>query len=164
MASVSRLVQAELGRFDWSNLRCGCGNTAGHMPETFKQIAVAESPSDMRGYSLGGHLELETNLFEAAVPAVDVLLAALAGPLSDFARDQFIATLWYIVSGDSHRSEIERGRSRLGDECRLRARSGVWVILHYAVNRRDETALEILESIDLDDERLNYYKSNVVNR
>lgn len=98
----------------------------------FGRLFGAEDVSELHGYSLDGHLKSSTNLFGVAVPAVGVLLAGLAGPVSGFARKQAIATLWYLVVGESHHSEVELGRTRLGDECRLRAREGVWVILHYA--------------------------------
>jgi len=159
--AVSGLVRAELARHDWSQLRCGCGGTASHVPEIFEKILAADSASDAVGYSLDGHLEIETNLFEAAVPAVGVILAALAGPISDFSRGQLMAVLWYLVSGDSHHSEVALGRSRLGDECRLKAREGIWVVLHYAVNRRDETALDVLGLIDLDESRSGYFASKM---
>jgi hypothetical protein len=129
------------------------------VPEIFERILAAESASEAVGYSLDGHLEVETNLFEAAVPAVSVILAALAGPISEFSRGQLIAVLWYIVSGDSHHSEVAFGRSRLGDECRLKAREGIWVILHLAVNWHDETAFDILSLVDLDEGRSGYYAS-----
>lgn len=157
--AVSDLVRAELARHDWSRLRCGCGSTASHVPEIFERLLNAESARDAVGCSLDGHLEVETNLFEAAVPAVGVILAALGGPVLDFPRGQLIAVLWYIASGDSHSSEIALGRSRLGDECRLKAREGIWTILHHAVNRKDQTAFDILSLIDLDQRRSDYYSS-----
>jgi hypothetical protein len=159
--AVSALVRAELARHDWSRLRCGCGSTAGHVPEIFEKILAADSAGDAVGYALDGHLEVETNLFEVAVPAVGVILAALAGPISEFSRGQLIAVLWYMVSGESHSTEVALGRSRLGDECRLKAREGIWIIFHYAVNRRDETAMDIVGLIDLDEDRSGYYASRI---
>lgn len=40
----------------------------------------------------------------------------------------------------------------------------MWVILHHALNNHDETALEILGLIDLDDERAGYFASAVSRR
>lgn len=164
MLQVTRLVRAEIARHDWSRLRCGCQESGEHLPELLERLLSAEDLADLRGSSLEGHLELNTNLFEIAVPAVGVLLAGLAGPLSIPAREQALATLWYLVGGESHRSEAERGRTRLGDECRLKAREGLWVILHHALNGRDETASEILGLIDLDEERAGYFAAAVSRR
>ena len=106
---------------------------------------------------MAGDLRIETNLFEVAVPAVSVILAALAGLISKFSRGQFIVMLWYLVCGDSHHSEVALGRSRLGDGCRLKDRKGIWVILHHAVNRHDETAFEMLSLVGLDEGRPGFY-------
>lgn len=79
---VGELVRVELGRHDWASLRCGCGDSAEHVPLLFEAIITAESPRDMIGYTLDRHVEVNTVLFECTVPAVSVILAALAGELS----------------------------------------------------------------------------------
>jgi hypothetical protein len=71
------------------------------VPEIFERILGAESAGEAFGYSLDGHLEIEANLFEVAVPAVNVTLAALAGPVSEFSRGPLIAVLRHLVGGDS---------------------------------------------------------------
>lgn len=128
----------------------------------FEAILTAGTPQDMIGYTLDNHLEIGTNLFEAAVPAVGVILAALAGDPSPLARDHLLDTLCHLVSGDSHATEQARGRTRLGDECRLKAREGYWLIarIGLAGSADDaETAADICECIDLDDERSRYYQA-----
>ena len=161
---ASRLVKAEIARYDWARYRCGCQRLGDHVPELLERLFAAEEPADLRDCSLDGHLESNTNLFEVAVPAVGVLLAGLAGPVSVPAREQALATLWYLVSGESHQSEVKHGRTHLGDECRLKAREGLWVILHHALNNRDETAYEILGLIDLNDERASYFAATASQR
>lgn len=161
MVQATRLVKAEIARYDWARFCCGCQGFGDHVPERLERLFAAEELADLRDCSLDGHLESNTNLFEVAVPAVGVLLAGLAGPVSVRVREQALATLWYLAGGESHQSEVEHGRSRLGDECRLKTREGLWVIMHHALNNCDETAFEILGLIDLDDERAGYFAAAV---
>ncbi|MEV8401359.1 hypothetical protein [Streptomyces niveus] len=160
--SLSALVRAELDRHDWDSLRCGCGGPAGHVPMMFEAIIEAGTPGDMTGYTLANHLERETNLFEASVPAVGVILAALAGDLSPLARAEFLITLWRLTSGESHTTEAALGRPLLGDECRARCREGFWVVGRIGLTgsaEEAETVADIVEFTDLDEERSAYYQS-----
>jgi hypothetical protein len=160
--NVGALVRAELERHDWASLSCGCGESADHVPLMFEAILTAGTPQDMIGYTLDNHLEIGTNLFEAAVPAVGVILAALAGDPSPLARRHLLDTLCHLASGDSHATEQVRGRTRLGDECRLKAREGYWLIARAGLTGSAddaETAADICELIDLDDERSGYYQA-----
>ncbi|MFD9003226.1 hypothetical protein ACFV0T_19985 [Streptomyces sp. NPDC059582] len=159
---VSDLVRAELDRHPWDALRCGCGETAEHVPMMFEVIIEAETPRDMIGYTLDDHLELGTNLVEASVPAVSVILAALAGELSSMARRHFLITLWRMVSGESCDSEVSLGRTRLGDECRTRCREGLWVVGQVGLTGGAddaETAADIFELVDPDEARSVFYQS-----
>ncbi|MEU5107478.1 MULTISPECIES: hypothetical protein [Streptomyces] len=160
--SVSALVHAELERHDWAALSCGCGESAEHVPLMFEAILTAGTPRDMIGYTLDNHLEIGTNLFEAAVPAVGVILAALAGDPSPPARRHLLDTLCHLVSGDSHATEQAAGRTELGDECRRKAREGYWLIARTGLTGSADdagTAADICEFIDLDDERSGYYQA-----
>lgn len=128
----------------------------------FEVIIEAETARDMIGYTLDDHLERGTNLFEASVPAVGVILAALAGELSPMARRHFLDTLWRMVSGESCASEASLGRTRLGDECRTRCREGLWVVVQVGLTGgADEagTAADIFEFVDPDEARSAAYQS-----
>ncbi|WP_285737866.1 hypothetical protein [Kitasatospora phosalacinea] len=127
------------------------------MPDIFRTVLEAEKAQDAVGIFLEGHLEVEGNLFEASVPAVGVILAALCGELSDYARSQLLQTLWVLSCGESHHSEVLHGRSRLGDECRLRAREGIWLVAAEGFGRNRELAADILEVVDLNEDRASYY-------
>ncbi|MEV4411801.1 hypothetical protein [Catellatospora sp. NPDC049609] len=127
------------------------------MREMFTRIVQAEEPADAMDAVLDGHVELEGNLFDVAVPAVSVILAALAGELAPFARHLLMINLWRLVCGEAHHTEMAFGRTHLGDECRHKAREGVWVILNEGLRHNGEEAIDILEQIDLDDERRDYY-------
>ncbi|MFF8592681.1 hypothetical protein ACF061_14755 [Streptomyces sp. NPDC015220] len=161
---MSRLVRAEIGRFDWRQIRCGCGGTAEHVPGIFERLVEAESAEETFGTDLEGHLEVQGELFEAAVPAVSVILAALADPLCDTSRNYLLSVLWRVVLGEAHPSEAARGRTHLPQECRLRAREGLPLIFREALTGDSETAIEILEAVDLDDERVDHYRRAAENR
>ncbi|MGW5659344.1 hypothetical protein ACWEWG_04455 [Streptomyces sp. NPDC003758] len=161
---VSRLVRAELGRFDWGKLRCGCGGTAEHIPEIFERLVEAESAEETFGAELEGHLEVQGELFEVAVPAVSVILAALADTLCDTSRNYLLAMLGSVVLGEAHPSEAARGRTHLDRECQLRAREGLPLIFREALTGDSEIAVEILEVVDIDDERVDYYRRLAQNR
>lgn len=158
---VSDLVRAELDRHRWDALRCGCGESAEHVPMMFEVIIEAETARDMIGYTLDDHLELGTNLFEASVPAVSVILAALAGKLPLMARSHLLITLWRMVSGESHSTEAALGRTHLGDECRARCREGLWVVGQVGLTEgadEAETAADIFELVDIDEARSVFYQ------
>ncbi|MBY8882418.1 hypothetical protein [Actinacidiphila acidipaludis] len=167
MAGVSELVRAELDRHPWETLRCGCGDSAGHVPMMFEVVIEAESARDMIGYTLDGHLELGTNLFAVSVPAVSVILAALAGELSPPARAEFLETLGRMVSGESHFTQAALGRTHLGDECRARCREGLWVVGRIGLTGsavEAETAADIFEFVDLDEARSAFYQARLRRR
>lgn len=58
---MSRALQAEIGRFDWGQLRCGCGGTAEHVPDMFQRLAEAEIPEETFGADLKVILKFKVN-------------------------------------------------------------------------------------------------------
>ncbi|MFG2005706.1 hypothetical protein ACGFNU_41815 [Spirillospora sp. NPDC048911] len=104
-------------------------------------------------------MEIQSNLFEVAVPAVEVMLAALSESEANYARREFINILVVMAAGDSHRSETERGRPNLGGECRARILEGINVILHEGMYGDGEAALDIFDVVERDEERFEYYES-----
>ncbi|MBW8706040.1 hypothetical protein MBT84_41140 [Streptomyces sp. MBT84] len=73
--AVSALVRAESARHDWKSLACMCGDSAEHVPLLFETVITAETPRDMIGYTLDGHVEGDTNITECTAPAVGVIMA-----------------------------------------------------------------------------------------
>ncbi|MFD8950922.1 hypothetical protein ACFV0B_18915 [Streptomyces xanthophaeus] len=153
---VSELVRVELGRHDWASLRCGCGDSAEHVPLLFEAIITAESPRDMIGYTLDRHVEVNTILFECTVPAVSVILAALAGELSTLARAVLLQTLSFVAAGSDHGSEPVPGQSDRGDACRAMASEGFWLLVGIGLAGSAEEAdvvADICEYFGLGDEK-----------
>ncbi|MGW4910297.1 hypothetical protein [Streptomyces sp. NPDC004270] len=154
----------ELERHDWSKFRCGCGQTAGHLPETFRRLIEASDPEEAVGFRLDGHVEVQSMLFEASVPAVPVILAALAGGVARFAKSHLLVTLLQLVSGESHSSEVAAGRDDLSEQCCLLAKDGLWVLYQEAVAGDTENALDVLDFLEEDSARLRYFRSTLKSR
>jgi hypothetical protein len=161
---MTKAVRAELDRVEWDRLRCACGHGAQHVPDLFRRLLEAQTDDELLAADLEGHLVDRGGLFEAALPAVAVILAALAGPLTDAARSSLVTLLWHLVAGDPHPVEEAHGRTHLDQECRLRAREGLALILREAVSGERETAIDILELVDLDSDRVEHYRRYVRKR
>ena len=123
----------------------------------FTSLVQATDPVEVRGIDFSEHLEVNGGLFEVAVPALSVILAALAGDVTDFAEVELIWLLESLVSGDSHYEVEALGRPDLGEECRALAREGIWVILRYVFGRNREEAGNVLSIIEFDGPRRDYY-------
>jgi hypothetical protein len=156
---VMRASILELRRHDWAALRCGCGQSGAHLTETFRRLLDARSTQETVGYTLENHLEVQSMLFEVAPHAVPVMLTALGEDLHDSVRGHFLGMLEYLVTGESHRSEIEAGRPDLEEQCVAAVREGIVVLYAEAVSGDAEAVFDILEFVDEDEERLEYYRS-----
>jgi hypothetical protein len=98
-------------------------------------------------------------LFEVAPHAVPVILMALGEDLHDSVRGHFLGMLEYLVTGEPHRSEIEAGRPDLEEQCIAAVREGISVLYSEAASGDAEAAFDILEFVDEDEDRLEYYRS-----
>jgi hypothetical protein len=151
----------ELGRHDWASLRCGCGKSGAHIPASLTALIEARTLEETVGYTLDGHLERQSMLFQVAPHAVPVILAALTEELPRFTRDHFLNMLWYLVTGESHATEVEAGLPDLEEDCVSAVREGLWLVYREAASGDSETALDILEFADPDIERFQYFRSRV---
>ncbi|WP_344329879.1 hypothetical protein [Streptomyces globosus] len=124
-------------------------------------LIEARTVEETIGNTLDGHLERQSMLFQVAPHVVPVILAALTEELPQFTRDHFLNMLWYLVTGESHATEVESGRPDLVIECRAAVREGVWLIYKETVSGDAETALDILEFVDRDSIRFAYFRSIV---
>ncbi|CAM5420059.1 hypothetical protein [Streptomyces aurantiogriseus] len=161
---VVRASILELRRHDWSALRCGCGQSGAHLTETFTRLLSARSAQEMTGHTLENHLEVQSMLFEVAPHAVPVMLTALGEDLHDSVRGHFLGMLEYLVTGESHQSETDAGRPGLEEECVAAVREGIWALYTEAVSGDAEAAFDILEFVDGDEDRLEYYRQALSRR
>ncbi|MFG2899826.1 hypothetical protein ACGFZH_22440 [Streptomyces zaomyceticus] len=158
---MSELVRAELRRTDWASLTCGCGDSAEHVPLLFETILTAETPRDMIGYTLDDHVEGDTIIFECTPPAVGVIMAALAGELSDFARVELLQTLTFVAAGSD---EFGLEPDDLGDRCRDHAQAGFWVLLQIGLTGsvyEAEAVADICESFELGGDKAAFYQAEL---
>ncbi|MGP4092038.1 hypothetical protein [Streptomyces sp. KR55] len=159
-------MRAELRRVDWASLECGCGDSAEHVPLLIEAIITAETPRDMIGYTLDGHIEENTIIFECTPPAVGVIMAALAGDLSTLARDVLLQTLSFVAasSGDY---ELDTEGAGLGDGCRTHAQEGFWGLVQIGLTgtaEDAETVADICEYFELGGDKAAFYQAELRER
>lgn len=165
--SVGPAVRHELDRHNWAALGCGCGRSAEHVPTMFEAIITAQSREDFAGRTLFNHLEIATDVVECAVPAVGVILAALAGRLSAPARHLLLETLYTVVAGGTHDSELQMGNWDLDEQCRGKAREGLWTVLQVGLTgdaHDADLAADICELVDPDGPRSAFYQARLRER
>jgi hypothetical protein len=166
-ASVSAAVRLELERHDWAALGCGCGRSADHIPAMFEAVLTAQTPEDFAGSTFFNHLEICADVVECSVPAVGVILAALAGELSAPARRLLLETLYTVVAGGTHDTELQMGNWGLAEQCRSRALEGLWTVLQAGLTGSPpdaEIAADICELVDTDEARSVFYQARLRER
>ncbi|MEV7228788.1 hypothetical protein AB0M79_17450 [Polymorphospora sp. NPDC051019] len=146
-------------RFDWSGLRCGCDQGARHVPSSFAALVAAQTEEEADGAGLRNHIEVQSMLFESAVPVVSMILAALDEELlTDAARWGLLYLLMVLVLGESEHVEVLSGRPDLELECRDAARDGIPLLYEELrkerVRGRAEYAICILEALGEDRDEL----------
>ncbi|MGW7031462.1 hypothetical protein ACWGFX_30420 [Streptomyces xanthophaeus] len=159
---VSELVRAELRRVDWASLKCGCGASAEHVPLLIEAIITAETTPDMIGYTLAGHVEESTIIFECTPPAVGVIMAALAGDLSTLARDELLQTLSFVAAGAG-----DYGPTGLGEGCRHHAQVGFWRLVQIGLTgtaEDAETVADICEYFGFGGDKASFYQAELRER
>ncbi|MFD4921763.1 hypothetical protein ACFWNE_10660 [Streptomyces goshikiensis] len=163
---VGELVRAELRWVDWASLKCGCGDSAEHVPLLFEAIITAEAPRDMIGYTLDDHVEGDTVIFECTPPAVGVIMAALAGDLSTLARDLLLQTLLFVAAGSGD-YELDTEGAGLGDRCRHHAQEGFWGLVQIGLTgtaEDAETVADICEYFKLGGDKAAFYQAELSDR
>ncbi|MER7107848.1 hypothetical protein [Streptomyces sp. NPDC000229] len=103
-------------------------------------------------------------LFQVAPHAVPVMLAALASDLPKFVRGHLLSTLAFLVTGESHSSEVEAGCPDLEEECVEAVREGLWTLYEEAAAGDAEAALDVLEFADPDESRFEEFRSALAGR
>lgn len=156
------VVEAEIAGQDWSSLRCGCGASARHLADDLLRLARAERTDDVECDVLGGHVMRPSVLLEPALPVVSVALAALADQTAPSVRFTFLEMLLLIVAGEGQAAELALQGRDLVEECRMAARSGIWLLYSEVFSGRSvgsaSYAYEILTLIDEDEDRVSRFR------
>lgn len=153
------LAEIELSRYDWSALRCACGSATG-VPQALRGLLAAATWDERQKHywQLDNNVVVQGNLYEAAVPVVGVLCAALAeGGLSSAAHSGVVELLSQLVGGEPHGSEIVRGRGDLDVLVKEVARPAVWLLYRELAAGHSDLANMILETLDPDTERYRFF-------
>lgn len=105
------LAGAELSRHDWSALRCA-GGPATDVPQELRGLLAATNGEERRKHywKLDNNVVVQGNLYEAAVPVVSVLCAALAdGNASPYAHS--VSSSYYSSSCAVNRITVRSRRA-----------------------------------------------------
>ncbi|MGW2517194.1 hypothetical protein ACWC09_09195 [Streptomyces sp. NPDC001617] len=149
------LIDLEIGRYDWSGLRCGCGKSAVHLADDLMRLAGAQTREEASALRIDDHAMIQSFPQEPAVPVAAVLMAALAGDLSLGARTQCLELLAGLVFSDDDDSS---------ERCQEIAREGLWTLYRDLWSNASPDlvyyAYYILRIIETDEERLHAYRSS----
>ena len=161
-------VSMELSRYDWGSLTTVHGSAV-DVPAAVVGLlaATTEAEAKRHGGDINDVVIVQCNLYEAAVPLVSVLCAALTDDLPAAARSWVLWLISEIVNGDTHRSEVEAGRPDLEVRAQELARAGLWLfyreLLHGdPANIRD--VVDILDAVETDRDRFEQFRDQVKDR
>lgn len=145
------LALQEIARHDWARLAVMSGRP-GDVAAALTGLIEATSADDaeLHYWELEGFIVVQGQLFEAAPPAVSVLVAALSGTVDERARDFVVELLFQLVAGEAHEEVVARGHADLGDQCRARAREGLWTLYRNYFGACKLQVGDILERIETD--------------
>ncbi|MEV4143534.1 hypothetical protein AB0J40_07685 [Amycolatopsis sp. NPDC049691] len=156
-------VSVELNRHDWGSLATVHGTAAEVPAEVAALVAATTEAEAERHYDyLGNNVVVQGNLYEAAVPLVSVLCAALIEESPAAARTETLRLVTEIVLGDTHYSEVRAGRPDLAERAREHARAGLWLFYRELVHgsaTNAEYAADILDYIETDRERYELFRA-----
>ena len=146
------LIDAEIGRHDWSAFECGCGKSAAHLADGLKLLAEAQSREEARALRIDDHALIQPFPQEPAVPVAAVLMAALSGDLNLGARGVSLDLLLRLVDNDDEDS---------AEMCQFIARQGLWG-LHRDLwsNAHPDLVIYaylVLRAVETDGQRLRTY-------
>jgi len=152
------IAEALLDSVDWDGLRTIRG-TANEVPRNLRRLAETQTDEEAVSayWYLDNEIVVQGKVFQAAAPVVSVLLAMLEGSLSGPARHWTMELLVQISCGWADVSEIALGNSDVIEECRRRAREGIWTIYGQLLDPDREVrecALEVVATIDLERQRV----------
>lgn len=161
--SRCRTAKIELERYDWSGYRAPSGDGR-RVADVFGRLFDVDCSTEVVGLSLENKLEVQGMVFEVALPATGVILAAFAdGDSPGWAECELLNTLAFVVGGEPHRSELELGNYDLVDRCIAAARDGIWVMYSYLARNNSPFMLNILDLVDEDRDRFSAFERKFEN-
>jgi len=119
---------------------------ASSIPDRLCRLIFSTSEAEAKHwyFMLESHIVVSEGVFEAALPALHVMVAALQKcHLSLYAKGYVFELIYQIVNGCADIDSVRRGRAAVADECRAFVRHNLQTLV--AVN--EETNDELLRLI-----------------
>jgi hypothetical protein len=125
---VNVVTRALVTSVDWAALRTDSGSGAG-LPQAFDDLsrASSESAANKAYWKIDNEVIVQGELYEAAVPALEVLLSLAPATLPGPARRSVAELIQQIAFGQPHSSEIELGNADIVDRCMSLASEAIWI-------------------------------------
>jgi hypothetical protein len=154
---VNLVTRALIEAVDWPSLRTDSGSGAG-LPRAFENLSTVTSKeaADDAYWRIDNEALVQGELYEAAVPTLEVLLSMASTIPSGPARRSVAELIQQIVFGVPHTSEVELGNADLAKTCKSLASGAVWVFYGWLTdfdNDVRECALLTLCKVETDHKR-----------
>ncbi|MFI6148969.1 hypothetical protein [Streptomyces sp. NPDC051109] len=147
-------VRIEISRHDWGGLRCGCDETAAHLPSDLLNLITAQTPGEATLTAIDNHVMIQSNLMDPAPATTAVVLAALADPslTTPDAREALLELLLYLGCGDTLQQE----------ECEATIRGAIWILYRELTTHPSSVArahaYETLHNLETESDRLTAFQ------
>jgi hypothetical protein len=163
------LARKEIERHDWRSLRDAHDALGDHemsalVPDSLRDLLCSQTSEDAHRYywDLENVIVVQGQLYEAAVPAVSVLMAGLLDGVAPEADAYVLELVYQLVAGESAEYEVSHGNPYLGEACRAAAREGLWLLYRDLPRKRlYETIRAIIEIVEPDKSRLAYVLESI---
>lgn len=127
------VTRALIEAVDWPSLRTDSGSGAG-LPQAFEDLftATSKEAADDAYWRIDNEALVQGELYEAAVPTLEVLLSMASTVPSGPPRGSVAELIQQIVFGEPHPSEVELGNADIANACKSLAFGGSLGILWVA--------------------------------
>ncbi|WP_019099918.1 hypothetical protein [Chromobacterium haemolyticum] len=155
---MKTLVEMEIKRIPWSSLREIDGN-ATNIEFALLNLLNCTSAEEAENiyWQLENRIVVQGQLFQAAEFVVPVIIAALFENKARYIKISLLNLLYQIITGAPHEDEIKQGNINLTEKCIKSAREEIFVLYHELINGEKECAKDIIEIIDTDRSRVDYF-------
>jgi hypothetical protein len=147
-----------LERHDGDAIRCGCGQSAGHLLATLESVLAGNSTGAVR--SLDDHVLVQSVLMPSAPAVCAVVMAHLADGTPAAQELEILWLLLALVAGEVDGDSVE---DSLQMRCRETVRDGLWLVYGAYLDARSPAAKgyadDILDIVEWDPARSQYYRT-----
>lgn len=144
----------EISRHDWASMRCGCMESAEHLPGDFRR-SLERGALPLGGQPWAdGHAYIQSNLMQPAVATASMVMAALASGVPHEHRRELMMVLGALTAGE---------QDDVAELCRDVVRGGSWLLYEEVASGRDVDAATyafwMLEEVEEDVERVEFLRT-----